>query len=418
MGPVVRTRWLAVSQSWRAPWELTALRWQALDFELPSPKELRKHLSGWWVDESWLPPASGCVGPFEPTRAFPTDAEPGRRVFKSPLPWPAAADKAGIPPDRCTELWLLDGLAKSWASYEPSRLLRKREEEEGNLAWSTELRAIRLGELEKAFGFTEGHTAPAVPSGSLKRSGSDRVRQQLLEKGTMPRLVWPAISRALASLQTGWGQVECGAFLVQEQLNVELLTPCLGFEPQNHHSSSVANSQDLCVAGEGDNWCSEQLLVLHHLSGLSSKGSDVRLNTGAMLNPQPGRVQSIQANLWRWRLAFKWQWQLSTSAGEKQQQDSPGQQREEHINVLELRALLTATRWALRSYRSVGLTTLRLTDSRVTMGVASKYRSSSKPLQRILRKLAAIELGSSCRFCTGFIRSDWNPADGGSRDWA
>ena len=140
-------------------------------------------------------------------------------------------------------------------------------------------------------------------------------------------------------------------FLVRERLNVQLLTPCLGFEVGGPHELVESAPPLQALGAESSNWCSEQLLVLQHLLVLSSKGSDVWLNTGAMVSPLPGKVQSVQANLWR--LAFKWQWQLPTPAGEKQQQDDPGKPEEEHINALELRALLTATRWALRSYRSV-----------------------------------------------------------------
>jgi len=202
------------------------------------------------------------------------------------------------------------------------------------------------------------------------------------------------------------------SFLRREMANAHLVNPLLrGDTKADDHCRVVQSSAE----EDARAWCLGQRLVLRHMGALSSKGSDVRLSTGALVAPGAGRVQSVQSNLWRWRSAFNWQWQLSkvdeSRVTEKAQMPRP----QEHINVLELRALLVATRWALRSYKSLGLTTLRLTDSRVVMGVASKYRSSSKVLQRQLRKLAALELGGSCRFCTGFIRSDWNPADEGSR---
>ena len=204
------------------------------------------------------------------------------------------------------------------------------------------------------------------------------------------------------------------AFLQREVANCQLVNPIL----EDHAEPEGSCPQVLSQEDVGTElWCPGQRLVLRHMGGLSSKGSDVRLSTGALIAPGAGRVQSVQSNLWRWRSAFKWQWQLPKVDGSKITDDSRSARPQEHINVLELRALLAATRWALRSYKSLGLSTLRLTDSRVVMGVASKYRSSSKVLQRQLRKLAALELGGSCRFCTGFIRSDWNPADKGSRDF-
>ena len=200
--------------------------------------------------------------------------------------------------------------------------------------------------------------------------------------------------------------------LQQEMANTHLVNPLLGGDTKvdDYCQDVLPHPEE-----EANSWCLGQRLVLRHMGGMSSKGSDVRLSTGALVAPGAGRVQSVQSNLWRWRSAFNWQWQLSKVDESKVTEKVQTPRPQEHINVLELRALLVATRWALRSYKSLGLTTLRLTDSRVVMGVASKYRSSSKVLQRQLRKLAALELGGSCRFCTGFIRSDWNPADEGSR---
>jgi hypothetical protein len=193
-----------------------------------------------------------------------------------------------------------------------------------------------------------------------------------------------------------------------------LVNPLLGAAevvPSSNHGSTSQEVPGVTT------WCPGQRLVLRHMAGLSSKGSDVRLSTGAQVVPRAGRVQSVQSNLWRWRSAFKWRWQPPEAKDQETAGGTSVARAQDHINVLELRALVAATRWALRSYKSIGLSTLRLTDSRVTMGVASKYRSSSKVLQRQLRKLAALELGGSCRFCTGFIRSDWNPADKASRDF-
>ena len=411
LGPALRTRWMAVSQVWQSPWDLGDLSWQRLDVR-GLPQASLPNLGGWWVDSDWFPPSSGFVGPFEPTRAFPGGTKKAPKTCQWPLPFAQVLDEAGVPPDRCTELWLLDGMSRSWASYSPDRLVRATGGAASQLQWKHSLRAVSLGELEKVLGFAAGHTAPAVPSGTLKTASASRRRQQLLERSSMPRVLWPGVQAGVRSLHVSWGYMELEEFLQREMANSLLVNPVLGSTEEVRSSSGVSPARG---DGASEPWNAGQRLVLRHMRGLSSRGSDVRLSTGALLTPGAGRVQSVQSNLWRWRSAFNWQWQLPKVEESRVAKEGQATRPQEHINVLELRALVVATRWALRSYKSLGLTTLRLTDSRVVMGVASKYRSSSKVLQRQLRKLAALELGGSCRFCTGFIRSDWNPADEGSR---
>jgi len=124
----------------------------------------------------------------------------------------------------------------------------------------------------------------------------------------------------------------------------------------------------------------------------------------------------METRLWKWRLAYKWHWQMLGGLPSKGNKEETGREfKEEHINVLELRALVHGVRWSLRSYKSIGTTCLRGTDSRVVQGVVSKYRSSSKQLHRILKRLAVMELASSTSWMTAFVRSDLNVADAGSR---
>jgi hypothetical protein len=84
----------------------------------------------------------------------------------------------------------------------------------------------------------------------------------------------------------------------------------------------------------------------------------------------------------------------------------------EHINVLELRAVPTALRWALS--RPVCIILL-LCDSQVVVSCLSKGRSSSPPLLRLLRLLSALQLASGSRLRSLWICSETNPADDASR---
>jgi hypothetical protein len=87
----------------------------------------------------------------------------------------------------------------------------------------------------------------------------------------------------------------------------------------------------------------------------------------------------------------------------------------EHINVLELRALTTALRWALTSPLSVGSRLLSLCDSQVVVFAVSKGRSSSYQLLRCLRYLSALVLASGLQMSCHWIPSAVNPADDASR---
>jgi len=88
---------------------------------------------------------------------------------------------------------------------------------------------------------------------------------------------------------------------------------------------------------------------------------------------------------------------------------------EEHINSLELRAASTALRWALSSPASVGRRVLLLSDSQVAVGALSKGRTSSPPLLRRLRAVAALVLASGVQLRVRWIPSAANPADEPSR---
>jgi hypothetical protein len=89
----------------------------------------------------------------------------------------------------------------------------------------------------------------------------------------------------------------------------------------------------------------------------------------------------------------------------------------EHINVLELRALSTAVRWALSSPTSIGRRLFLLSDSLVVIGAVNKGRSSSQQLLRRLRFLSALLLASGMRLFLRWLPSELNPADGPSREF-
>ena len=88
---------------------------------------------------------------------------------------------------------------------------------------------------------------------------------------------------------------------------------------------------------------------------------------------------------------------------------------EEHINILEARALSTAVRWVMSSPDCVNTRVILFSDSQVIIGSVLKGRSSSPPLLRRLRSLAALCLSVGLRLRLLWIPSEFNPADVPSR---
>jgi hypothetical protein len=88
---------------------------------------------------------------------------------------------------------------------------------------------------------------------------------------------------------------------------------------------------------------------------------------------------------------------------------------EEHINVLELRALSMAVRWAVSFPSAFGSRVVILSDSAVASAAVRKGRSSAYSLLRQLRGLSAMVLACNLALLPRWIPSRFNPADAASR---
>ena len=87
----------------------------------------------------------------------------------------------------------------------------------------------------------------------------------------------------------------------------------------------------------------------------------------------------------------------------------------DHINCLELRALSMAVARRLRQKANLRTRGIHIVDSWVVLGCFSKGRSSPRGLNAILTQFCAICLAGSFMCLAGYVRTDWNPADRGSR---
>eukprot|EP00435_Cladocopium_sp_Y103_P030320 s1304_g7.t1 len=103
------------------------------------------------------------------------------------------------------------------------------------------------------------------------------------------------------------------------------------------------------------------------------RGSDVRLDVGTLYRPDAFPRASVNPHRWLWHDAHSYPFH-----------------GEEHINVLELRALVHCVEWRLRRSSFNGVRFLHLCDSQVALSVAVKGRSSSRQLNKLLRRLGAM----------------------------
>ena len=128
------------------------------------------------------------------------------------------------------------------------------------------------------------------------------------------------------------------------------------------------------------------------------RGSDVRLDVGALYRPDSFPRGSIDVSRWLWHTADAYRFE-----------------REERINILEMRALLRAFRWRLRSSAFTRTRALHLTDSQVVLATAVKGRSSARSLNRLLRRFCALQVAAGIYPILGWPESEMNPADAPSR---
>ena len=143
-----------------------------------------------------------------------------------------------------------------------------------------------------------------------------------------------------------------------------------------------------------------QRLVHHYLRRMEFRGSDVRLDLGIAFRPDAAPRTSIDPSRWMWTLGHAWPFR-----------------KEEHINVLELRAILHTLEWRARGPQFHKLRFLHLADSQICLAVLTKGRSSSRKLNRLLQKICSLCLALNVYPLWAWVESRLNPADGPSRSF-
>eukprot|EP00438_Fugacium_kawagutii_P025122 Skav230795 [mRNA] locus=scaffold312:115550:119568:+ [translate_table: standard] len=144
----------------------------------------------------------------------------------------------------------------------------------------------------------------------------------------------------------------------------------------------------------------EKTLVGSLLNQVSIKGEDVLLSAATEDTLKFHRLRaSIPANLWRWRTVCGWQWR-----GLK-----------DHINVLELRAVLCGIRWRIAKQGLRNAKFVHLVDSLVCLHSLARGRTSSRKMRRTLCKINSLLLASRSHGVWTYVHTSSNPADRPSR---
>ena len=261
------------------------------------------------------------------------------------------------------QAWAAENYRYDLYQYEPQHLLH-----ENGLA-----RTPSANERELLLDYTPFHTMTAMPT---------RARKQ--EPKALEMLRCQLLGDSFACLPV--------AFLLQHWL-VDV-----GFMPRQLSTSEMRNDS-LCSSVESLPTAEQaRLLAQGHISGSDPRGSDVRLDSGDLLAPKSWPRKPIDAGRWFWKSVWSTQWR-----------------KEDHITLLECLAAHMALAWRLGHLKEIRHRFLHLIDNQSSLAVLAKHRSTSKALNRICRRSAALILATGVRRALGYCATDNNPADEGSR---
>eukprot|EP00438_Fugacium_kawagutii_P031430 Skav205780 [mRNA] locus=scaffold1714:813079:816645:- [translate_table: standard] len=243
-----------------------------------------------------------------------------------------------------------------------------------------------IEERETMLGFCPGYTAMCAPKGDRKGMAYMDTRLSLVGNS------WavPVVAALLAQLFSRLGWIT--PLHSQEVLNC--------FRPL--HNEYVQGRLARLPLNPRRGLCSVKPYKLAFRLGnlISLKGEDILLTTPTTQQAKFHRLRaSVPARLWKWKIITGWRWVHG----------------KEHINALELKAILTAVRWRLEHQRHVGCRFIHLTDSLVCLHALTRGRSSSRKLRRPLCKVAALLLACNAQPVWGYVHTEQNPADRPSR---
>lgn len=130
------------------------------------------------------------------------------------------------------------------------------------------------------------------------------------------------------------------------------------------------------------------------------RGEDLLLQPSSEEQVKYQRLRAaLPSKLWKWRTVAGWRWHGSP----------------EHINVLEMRAVLTSLKWRIEHQQRLSSKFVRMVDSLVCLHALSRGRSSSRKLKRTHMRINALLLASNSQVVWTYVHTKDNPADAPSR---
>ena len=251
------------------------------------------------------------------------------------------------------------------------------------------LRYPSVSERELIMGFPLGYTARCLPKSESNTTKLQDERLTLLGNSWNVTVVVWLLGQLFGRL--GLCEVPSPSRCVQltapggdKKLQSLLLRPPLAPLPPK-----------VCSSGDV-----EKALVKKLTGLISIKGEDILLSGSSDQQHRYHRLRaSIPSKLWRWRTVCGWTWQ-----GGK-----------EHINVLELRAVLATLKWRIEKCLCFNTKFVHLTDSLVVLHALARGRSSSRKMRRTLVRANAYLLASNNVAVWTYVHTTLNPADKPSR---
>ena len=309
----------------------------------------------------------------DPSRAFPT--------FTTSRPRDRAGHKpAGLSQcdDEEISRWIKDQHRFPPYQYMNRNLL---------VSKTGELRLPDAEEREMMMGFPVMYTSNCLPKG--KRKGADYTDTRLTLLGNSWSV--PVVAWFLSQLLAPRGL--CTPHSPQDIITK--LTPQPG-EPICSLLFRQPLRADRRLQPAGD-----PIKLAFKLGNLVSiKGEDILLTSSSSEQAKFHRLRaSVPSKLWKWKVVSGWKWK----------------NKGDHINVLEMRAVLTTLKWRIAHKQHIRFKMIHLTDSLVCLHSLSRGRSSSRKLRRTLSRINALLLASSSQALWAYVHTDQNPADRPSR---
>ena len=248
------------------------------------------------------------------------------------------------------------------------------------------LRLPSIEEKEYMLGFPVGYTACCWPKQGRGSPQHQDARHTLIgNTWSVPVVAW-----LLGQLCGPLGL--CPAYAPQQIIN--FVNP----EHQTYLQSRLWRSTLRPLRGPTPKGGERLVQKLGQL--VSVKGEDILLSTASSQLTKFHRLRtSIPGRLWKWQIVAGWSWKGTP----------------EHINALEMRAVLTSLKWRIQHQKQIKGRFLHLVDSLVVLHALSRGRSSSRKLRSTLSRINALLLCSSNQALWGYIQTDQNPADRPSR---